>query len=369
MLALLQGAPTFEMDALTREVIQQGVQFIDTDITRFAMGIFFLCFFFHLIEGAMELFSVPSTCRLFKMTFWMRIFFTLTLLVGYKAIVVNTSVKIMPNYMVSLGTQWGNMFDTQVDMASEVKAKALQDKEVKDAQLEQKQGKDDDSWYVKAAKYVVDGLITAIGYILGIITGLLITCLVLFEGFMVLGVVTLLIAFGPLCVAFLAHERTEGFFWSFFKTWLVYGLLYIPALNLGVTMAGVVLKHMSTFVAGGTAVSGDWSDIGIHFVLVFIGPFCAYAMVRAVSTFLAIVFQTGVVGSGMAAFVSTTNTTVAAAGSSGRSGGDGGLGSGDAASNPSAVQNAGAAVSFSASSTSSGGGHGWGNLGSDVRGE
>lgn len=362
---LLQGTPTFEMDALTREVLQTGVNFIESDVTRFAFGIFYLCFFFHLFEAALELWTDAKSCRLFRMTFWARIFFTLTLLGGYKAIVVNTSVKVMPNYMVSLGSQWGNMFDTQMDMAKEIKEKSVQDKDIKDKTLEQKQTQNDESWYAKAAKYVVDGIITALGYLLGIITGLIITCLVLFEGFMVLGVVTLLIAFGPLCVAFLAHERTEGFFWSFFKTWLVYGLLYIPALNLGVTMAGVVLKHMSTFMAGGTAVSGDWSDIGIHFVLVFIGPFCAYAMVRAVSTFLAIVFQTGVIGSGMAAFVSTTQTTAAAKSGGGGSGDGGGSGSGgDGGGNPAGVQNASHSVTYTASAG------GWsGQSGDDVRGE
>lgn len=370
---LLQGtAPTF-MEALTLEVIQQGVNFIESDISRVAMGIFFLCFFFHLLEGALELFQDASTCRLFKMTFWFRIVFTLTLLIGYKAIVVNTAVKVMPTYMLSLGTQWGNMFDTQLDMAKETTEKANQEKTVRerDIQPQQNQGKADDSaWYSKLAKYVVESLLTAVGYLLGIVSGLLITCLVLFEGMMVLGVVTLLIAFGPLCVAFLAHERTEGFFWSFFKTWLVYGLLYIPALNLGVTMAGIVLKHMSTFQAGASATGGDWSDIGMHFVMVFIGPFCAYAMVRAVSTFLAIVFQTGVVGSGSAAFISTTQTTVAAGGASSRSGGGGSgpdSGSSEGGANPAGVQNASAAVSFATSNGGSNGG--WSGLGSDVRGE
>ena len=59
---------------------------------------------------------------------------------------------------------------------------------------------------------MVDALLTGMGWVFVVVAGMVITVFMLMEGFTGLGVNMLLVAVGPLCVAFAAHEKTEAYF-------------------------------------------------------------------------------------------------------------------------------------------------------------
>ncbi len=258
-----------------------------------------LLFTFHLMEGAAELASAPSTCRLWHARFWLRILLVAGGLAGYQTVVTATVAKLQPSYMTTFAASWASVWEaemTSIDTIAKARAEnqALKGTEV----TATKAGKDDDSWYGKLAKYTVDGLLTGLGWVLAVVAGLMLTVFMLMEGFTGLGMNMLLIAVGPLCVAFAAHEKTESYFWGFLKAFVFVGLLYLPLLGLACQFAGVVMAQMTTMVAGSGLVYGDGSDIAVHFLFVVLGPFCAFAVVKAAPMFLAMVLGAGGGGGG-----------------------------------------------------------------------
>lgn len=296
------AGPTFYMDDLVQKVVDVGNAFFEKDVSKLAMSVFFFCFFFHLVEGAAEMVDNPKTCRLTKSKFWMRIFFTLALLMTYRATFVNFARTALPTYMTSFAGAWAEVWSGEVDATQELKEMYQDNQDVKTTELTStSQGKDDSAWYAKAVKYLLDGLISALGWILASLGGMFITVLILMQGFWVLGINTVLLGLGPLLIACNAHEKTEGLFWNFLKAWLVYGLLYLPVLGLGAKMAGVVFVEMTKMVAGSSAVFGDGSDIAMHFIFVLLGPLCAFAVVQAVPTFLSQMMSSPIAGAGAAA--------------------------------------------------------------------
>jgi hypothetical protein len=143
-----------------------------------------------------------------------------------------------------------------------------------------------------------------------------------------------LIAIGPICVAFAAHEKTEGIFWSFVRAFLVLGLLYMPLLGVACGFAGIIMAHMTRMVTGSGLVYGDGSDIGVHFIMVILGPLCAFAVVRAVPAVLAQLLQSMSGGGGSSFAAGVAVAMMALRGSGGGSGGgskgnSGGGGNGD----------------------------------------
>ena len=111
------------------------------------------------------------------------------------------------------------------------------------------------------------------------------------QGFYGLGVNMVLIAVGPVCIAFAAHEKTEVIFWSYVRAFLVLGLLYMPMLGVACGFAGIIMAQMTTMVANSGVVYGDGSDIWVHLVMVILGPICSFAVVRAVPAMMAQLLQ------------------------------------------------------------------------------
>jgi hypothetical protein len=179
------------------------------------------------------------------------------------------------------------------------------------------------------------------------------------EGFWALGVNMLLIGIGPLCIACAAHEKSEGMAWSWIRAFVVLGLLYMPMLGLACEFAGVIMAQMTKMVTGSGLVYGDGTDIGVHLVMVLLGPICAFAVVRAVPSFMSMLLQTGApgAGAGFAAAAMVAQQTLSAVAGGGGSGGDKGGGGGEGASTDK-DQSGGRQ-----------GGRGQGSGASDVRGE
>jgi hypothetical protein len=290
--------------------------------------IFGVLFTFQLIEGAAELATSPSSCRLWHAKFWLRILLVAGGLAGYQTVVTGTVAQLQPTFMTSFAGNWATVWESEMTAIEGIKKAEAENQDLKGTEVTAtKAGKGDDSWYSKLGKYVVDALLTGLGWVLAVVAGLVITVFILMEGFTGLGMNMLLVAVGPICVAFAAHEKTESYFWGFLKAFLFVGLLYMPLLGLTCQFAGVIMAQMTTMVAGSGLVYGDGSDISIHFLFVVLGPFCAFAVVRAAPMFLGMVLGTGGGGGGGgAAFAMGAAVGRQAGGSA--AGGAGGAGEG-----------------------------------------
>jgi hypothetical protein len=285
------------VEQLVKSVVAQGEQIVANDTGKIGLGIFLLIFVFHLVEGAAELVQSPSSSRVVRPTFWLKMFLVLALLGGYRTAVVGTMNATLPRFMTAFATRWVEVWVTETDALAEIRKRERENQEVKYAEVgATKAGQDDDSWYGKLARYLVDQLLTGIGWAVASLTGLLITLLIVMEGFWVLGVNMLLVAIGPICVACLAHEKTEGLFWAWCKAFLLFGLLYLPMLGLGAAFAGVVMARMTTMATDAGLVYGDGSDFGVHVVAVVLGPLCAFAVVRAVPGFVSMIVGSSSLG-------------------------------------------------------------------------
>jgi hypothetical protein len=314
MLALLDTQPTFFMDKLVNEVIDVAALFFEKDITRVALGVFFFCLFFHLVQGAGELAEHPHACRFFKTRWWMRMAFCLALLMGYRSLFEGFARSALPTYMSSFAGAWLEIWDGELDAKDQLQKLHQENQDVKKAEVTTtRQGEQDQAWWSKAMSWTVDALITALGIVLSTLAGMFVTVLILVQGFWVLGINAVILGLGPLCIAFLAHEATEGIFWVWAKAWLVYGLLFLPALGLGARMAGAVFRGITDLVAGSGAVFGDGSDIAMHFIYALLGPLCCFAVVQAIPAFLSQLLMAAVTSHGSSAVPSAVSTTAAAA--------------------------------------------------------
>lgn len=289
----------FGIERVVAGVVERGTQFAAGQGAKAGLAIFSIVFVFHLMEGAAELAKRPSTCRFFDGRFWIRILVVTALLGGYQSLVAGTIGALQPKYMTSFATHWAEVWVAESDAIDAIRKAESENQDLKNTEVAStKAGKDDDSWIGKASRYVVDGIITGLGWALVGIAGLLITLFILMEGFWALGINMLLIGIGPICVACAAHEKSEGMAWAFFRSFLVMGLLYMPMLGLACEFAGVIMAQMTKMVAGSGVVYGDGTDLGVHLVMVLLGPICAFAVVRAVPSFMSMLLQTGAPGAG-----------------------------------------------------------------------
>jgi hypothetical protein len=293
------GSAAFGLDEIIGAVVQNAGNFVQSDTAGVGMAIFWLIFAFHVIEGAAEVLDDPRSCRLFHRKFWLRMCLVLSLLAGYQRVVVGVVGSVQTKFVMNFADKWADVWASESTSMDTMKANEADNQDVNHAEIgATKAGHGDDSWTGKIARFAVDGVVTGIGWVLASITAVLITVFILLEGFFGLGMNMVLIAVGPICVAFAAHEKTEAIFWSFVKGFLVIGLLYMPLLGVACGFAGVIMAHMTKMTQGLGAVYGDGSDIALHVIMVILGPICSFAVVRAVPAALSQLMQSMGGGSG-----------------------------------------------------------------------
>jgi hypothetical protein len=309
----------FGIDRVVDAVVEYGRDFVASDSIRVGIAIFWVIFFFHVIEGAAEMSEDPRSCRFVKRRFWLRICFVLALLGGYQAVVVSTVASLQHKYIMNFTSKWAEVWVGESDAIEKIKTAEADNQDLRYTEVAAtKAGHGDDSLGAKIARFIVDGLITGLGWVLACITGGLIAIFILMEGFYCLGINMVLIAIGPICIAFAAHEKTEAIFWSYFKSFLVLGLLYMPMLGFACGFAGLIMAQMTTMVTSSGVVYGDGSDVGVHLLMVVFGPLCSFAVIRAVPALMSHILQAANGGGG-----SSFAAGAAAAMMVGRAGGGG----------------------------------------------
>src|SRR6266850_6259728 len=112
---------SFNLERVVGSIMDHGREFIARDSGKAGLVIFWILFFFHLIEGAAEAAERPSSCRLFKGRFWLRITIVTALLGGYQTIVVGPVAAIEPKYMTSFTLKWVDVWVSEMQAMDSMK--------------------------------------------------------------------------------------------------------------------------------------------------------------------------------------------------------------------------------------------------------
>ncbi len=314
------ATPTFDMQGVITSIIGQADEVVANESSTAALSIYWTLFFFHVVQAAAE-FSQGAACRFADTRFWLRLCLVGGILAGYRPIFVGLAREVQPRMMLSFGTTWIEVWEQENKAITAARQAEAENEELKYGEVgASKTGKDDDSWFAKVARYVGNFILGGLGWLVSIVVGLLITVLILMEGFFALGINMLLLAIGPLCIAFAAHEKTEGIFYSFFKAFFVFGLVYMPILGFACSFGGVVMSRISRMGIDSDAQWGDGSDFAVHFILLVVGPLLTLAVVRAAPALLNSLIGSANLGGGSAGGATAQAANLAATAARGSAG-------------------------------------------------
>lgn len=303
-------APNFHMQELVVAALEHASSLASGTVTKAAAVVFTLILGMHLIEGAAEL-AARKPCRFFDGRWYLRLVLVLTLLAGYRSIVVGVGMSQVPRQMLAYTTAWQEVWETEWDSIDALRKNEAENKKLRTAEMEQKNkastipGGDSSWWHpiVAAVLWMLDGLVSAIGWILSVVVGIGLCLLMLVQAFWVLGVLLLLVAIGPLCVAFALHPATSSIFWTFFRQIVVYEFLYLPFLGFACSIAGVIMGRVSATFAGSDIQYTDGTNVAVHLLTAVLGPLCSFAVVKGAPAVLERTFgggDSGHVGGGLA---------------------------------------------------------------------
>lgn len=307
------SAPSFDVSGIIKGIVGQAEEIVAKDTGKAALSIFLLLFLLHIVEGAAELSEKAASCRLLRPKFWLRLFLVGALLAGYGKLAAATVNNLQARFMMDFAAKWAEVWDQERSAINNIRQAEQENSELSQKEAGIRASKDDDSWISKLGRSAGEHIVSWLGFLLSALAGLVITLLILMEGFWCMGINVLLIVVGPMCIAFAAHEKTEGITWSFLRGFLVYGLLYMPMLGVACRFAGVVMARISRVTSEAGIVYGDGSDIAVHFLLVLVGPICAYAVVRGVPAFVSSVIGGASLGGGAGGSFDTARSLAGAA--------------------------------------------------------
>lgn len=322
-IGLAAATPGFNFELVISSVMNVATGIVESDTIPAARAIFSLIFVFHVFHAAKELSFNPSSCRFFNGDFWMRQVLVGALIAGYPFVVVPTVAKMQPSAMMAFATSWYEMFHKEVTTLKTSQDNIRQNDDlaradaVKSAPPESSSG---GFWSSLGSLDIVAGVRYGIAWVIAMIAGALITLLILMQGFYALGAVLIVIVVGPICVAFAGHQKTEGIFWSFFKTYVVYGLIHMPVLAIACKFAGVVMGRVAVMAETANLSFGDGGDIVGLLLSTVLGPLSAYTIVKAAPNIIqSLIGGAGIGEGGGGAVVSTAIAAGTALASSGAS--------------------------------------------------
>ena len=290
----------FGIEGTIDGILEHGKEFAGA-ATSAGFALLGLAVFFHLVEGAAELVKKKS-CRWMDGMFYARLGFVVALLFGYQGLFFGLAQRSLPSSMKGFAESWTKVWVAQKTALTELREYEEQNQELKKSEVSgTKSSKEvEGGWMAKAVFWAVDGIVNGIGHALVGLLGFLLTVFLLMEGFWAVGVATLTLAIGPICVASLAHHKTDGAFWAFIRAFFVYAFVYTRLLHLAAGFAGVIMAQMTTMRQSAQVYYGDGTDVWVHGVIVLVGPLCAMAIVRSVNGTVTSLLHSGGSGSGSA---------------------------------------------------------------------
>ena len=224
----------------------------------------------------------------------------------------------VPTQMLAYTTAWAEVWDKEWDAIDAVRKSEDENKKLRKTELEQQsKATGGGSWWqpvVTGLWTALDALVSVIGLVISVVVGVGLCLLMLVQAFWVLGLLLLLVAIGPLCIAFALHPATSSIFWAFFRQILVYQFLYLPFLGIACSIAGVVMGRVSATFAGSGIAYADGTNVGVHLLMAVLGPLCSFAVVKGAPHALQQVFGGGDSGGAGAGLASQVGERLAGAG-------------------------------------------------------
>ena len=293
-------APNFALKEVVVAALERASDIATGSVTRAAAVVFGIILGLHIAEGAAEL-ATRRPCRFFDTRWWLRLVLVITMLAGYKRIVVGVGMSWVPVQMLSYTTSWVEVWDQEWDAIDAVRKSEEENKKLRKTEMEQqsKATGGGSSWWqpvVSGLWTVLDGLVSVLGLVIAVVVGVGLCLLMLVQAFWVLGLLLLLVAIGPLCIAFALHPATSSIFWAFFRQVLVYEFLYLPFLGIACSIAGVVMGRVSATFAGSGIAYADGTNVAVHLLMAVLGPLCSFAVVKGAPYALQQVFGGGDAG-------------------------------------------------------------------------
>jgi hypothetical protein len=278
-------APNFAMKEVVVAALERASDIATGSVTRAAAVVFAIILGLHIAEGAAEL-ATRQPCRFFDSRWWLRLVLVITLMAGYKRIVVGVGMSWVPVQMLAYTTSWVEVWDQEWDAIDAVRKSEEENKKLRKTEMEQQSKATSGgggSWWqpvVTGFWTVLDGLVSVLGLVIAVVVGVGLCLLMLVQAFWVLGLLLLLVAIGPLCIAFALHPATSSIFWAFFRQILVYEFLYLPFLGIACSIAGVVMGRVSSTFAGSGIAYADGTNVAVHLLMAVLGPLCSFAVVK-----------------------------------------------------------------------------------------
>lgn len=304
------ATPMFQMEAVIDSVMALSTSLVASQTVPAGMVVYGFIFVMHIAQGAAEISFNPKSCRLFTHSFWFRQVFIGLLVAGYSQVVVPVMATSTPKSMLAFATSWASMWAKENTQIS-ANGKAEEENKSLRATEEMKTKTSPEAQPSGISGRIVDGLRSALCYVLFAAAGAIITIMVLMQGFYAMGAIMILTVVGPICIAFGAHEKTEGIFWSFVKSAMVYGLLHLPVLGIACQFAGVIMARISEMSLSAAFVYGDGGDVVMQMVSMLLGPLAAYAVVKAAPGVVQSVIGAAGMGEGGSTMMAAAGAAVA----------------------------------------------------------
>jgi len=276
MILLLQGGPLPDagIDFAIAEVFRSVGTFISNDASVAAQVIFGTLLVFHTMVGAAELVTGEQS-RLVSASFWVRIVVVGLVTFGFSALVLEFARMLVVNpgqaIVQTYGDAWSSYYDSTWTLM----------KDSFNAKWSQAEFWD---YLFMSISFFLDLLFSVVGFIVGALVSLLLMLYCYFQLLVGIGMSGLVLAVGPICLPFGAHEATQDIAIGYLKSFLVYVVCYMPLLLLGFEIAMKVLLSPAMFAAGARYMQGD--GVTEQFVGVVICPLSAVAIVHSVPSFI-----------------------------------------------------------------------------------
>jgi len=208
-------APSFALKEVVEAALERASEIATGSVTKAAAVVFAIILGLHIAEGAAEL-ATRRPCRFFDTRWWLRLVLVITLMAGYKRIVVGVGMSQVPVQMLAYTTSWVEVWDEEWEAIDAVRKSEDENKKLRKTEMEQ-QGKatGGGAWLgpiVSGFWTVLDALVSVLGLVISVVIGVGLCLLMLVQAFWVLGQLLLLVAIGPLCIAFALHPATSSIF-------------------------------------------------------------------------------------------------------------------------------------------------------------
>lgn len=258
------------------ERLFNAIDFFATDAEDFGMVVFIVGLTMQGILGSAELAAGDMNSRFLRGNFWLRILFVSVIVVGYKALFYGFTRVVMQSALGDIAIQiktFDPMYKLLIDLSGKLS-------EFTHATQQPGTGLIGDTTIKDFYEGLKQIMVSNAGLIGGAVSYGMILVMVLSAA----ATAVLVLAMAPICLPFAIHEETESIAMGYFRSWLLYCVLYLPllsvAMNIAVTIADAVMTAQTDAILATTSPMTGVDPLET-FLLPLIAPMIVIGVVRA----------------------------------------------------------------------------------------